>query len=108
MIRRLSITAAMSMLIGQRVVQASHNAQSQIARDESTSSAIPSCTSRITWLESRSISGPTGQPVEHLWHWRQTLTSVPLRLWTSWRKVAADALNAVCHAFVLSFPCSFM
>ena len=71
--------AAMSMPIGQRVVQASHEAHSQIACEPSTSASAPRWTSRITWLGSRSMSGPIGQPVEHLWHWKQALTGVPLR-----------------------------
>ena len=41
-IRRVSITAAMSMPIGHRVVQASHDAQSQIARDCRVASSCPS------------------------------------------------------------------
>ena len=77
-IRKASITAAMSMSIGHRVVQAWHEAHSQIACDWSTPSSWPRWTIRITWLGSRSISGPTGQPVEHLWHWKQAETGVPL------------------------------
>ena len=66
MIRRASITAAMSISMGQRVVQASHEAHSQIACDSSTSSSAPRCTSRMTWLGRRSMSGPIGQPVRAL------------------------------------------
>ena len=46
-IRSASITAAISMPIGQRVVQASHEAHSQMACDSSTSASAPSCTSRM-------------------------------------------------------------
>ena len=65
------------------MVQASHEAHSQIACDPSTSSSSPRCTSRITWLGRKSISGPIGQPVLHLWHWKHALTGVPLRCSTS-------------------------
>ena len=68
----------MSMPCGQRVVHASHEAHNQMACDSSTSRSAPRCTSRITWLGSRSISGPMGQPVLHLWHWKQAPTAVPL------------------------------
>ena len=85
-IRRASITAAMSIPIGQRVVQASHEAHSQIACEPSTSASAPRWTSRMTWLGRKSMSGPIGQPVVHLWHWKHALTGVPLRCWTSSRK----------------------
>ena len=74
------------MPIGQRVVQASHDAHSQIARDSSTSPSRPNCTMRITWLGARSMSGAMGQPLVHLWHWKQAPAGVPLRRQTSCRK----------------------
>jgi len=40
----------------------------------------------MIWLGRAFISGPTGQPVEHLWHCMQALTGVPLRRSTVSRK----------------------
>ena len=57
-----------NLLTGQRVVHASHEAQSQMACDWSTSASWPRWIKRITWLGRKSDSGPTGHPVEHLWH----------------------------------------
>ena len=110
-IRRASITAAMSMPIGQRVVQASHEAHSQIACDPSTSASAPRWTSRMTWLGRKSMSGPIGQPVEHLWHWKHALTGVPLRCWTSSRKSPGCQLHVVVshllHRPIVLFSHSF-
>ena len=83
--------------LGHRVVHASHEAHSQIACDPSTSSSAPRWTSRITWLGRKSISGPIGQPVLHLWHWKHALTGVPLRCCDLGGQIAAVPLNRVWH-----------
>jgi hypothetical protein len=44
-----SITPAMSMLLGQRVVQVSHEEHTQMVRQPKTCASCPKSASRMTW-----------------------------------------------------------
>ena len=54
------------------------------------------------------MSGPIGQPLVHLWHWKQALTGVPLRRSTSSRKPVLPKVKFVVpsghHVFMVAAP----
>src|SRR5512146_493978 len=76
-LRRASMIAARSTLLGQRVEQVSHEAQYQMERPASTRSYWPSCRSRTIRFGGCSIKLRIGHPAEHLPHWKQRLTELP-------------------------------
>src|SRR5512141_1707437 len=75
-LRRASMMAARSTLLGQRVVQVSQEAQYQMERPASTRSYWPSCKRRTIRLGGCSMKVRIGQPAEHLPHWKQRRTEV--------------------------------
>src|SRR5512139_199380 len=76
-LRRASMMAARSTLLGQRVEQVSQEAQYQMERPASTRSYWPSCSRRTMRLGGCSMKVRMGQPAEHLPHWKQRRTEVP-------------------------------
>src|SRR5512145_1140749 len=78
-LRRASMIAARSTLLGQRVEQVSQEAQYQIERPASTRSYWPSCSRRTMRLGGCSMKERIGQPAEHLPHWKQRRTELPER-----------------------------
>src|SRR5512141_2627416 len=76
-LRRASMMAARSTLLGQRVVQVSQEAQYQMERPASTRSYWPSCKRRTIRFGGCSMNVRIGQPAEHLPHWKQRRTELP-------------------------------
>src|SRR5512139_3957107 len=70
---------ARSTLFGHRVEQVSHEAQYQMLRPASTRSYCPSCKSRTIRFGGCSMNERIGHPAEHLPHWKQRRTELPLR-----------------------------
>ena len=100
--RSVSMTAAMSISIGQRVVQASHEAHSQMACESSTS-ALGAQMDQPHDLAGKQVHlRSDGQPVEHLWHWKHALTGVPLRRSTSRRNPSVIPFERVGHRYAPS------
>src|SRR6185369_1338858 len=76
-LRRASMMAARSTLLGQRVEQVSQEAQYQMLRPASTRSYWPSCSSLTIRLGGCSMNERIGQPAEHFPHWKQRRTELP-------------------------------
>src|SRR5574342_330487 len=84
--RAAAIAEAGSTSCGQRAVQVSHPRHNQMAWLLNTESARPRRMLCMTWAGLRSILSASGQPEEHLLHWKHRLTFCPLRAWISSRK----------------------
>src|SRR5512140_125915 len=75
-LRRASMMAARSTLLGQRVEQVSQEAQYQMERPARTRSYWPSWSRRTILLGGCSMKVRIGQPAEHLPHWKQRRTEL--------------------------------
>src|SRR5512138_3208775 len=75
-LRRASMMAARSTLLGQRVEQVSQEAQYQMLRPARTRSYWPSCKRRTIRLGGCSMKVRIGHPAEHFPHWKQRRTEL--------------------------------
>src|SRR5512144_3264530 len=108
-LRRASMMAARSTLLGHRVEQVSHEAQYQMLRPARTRSYCPSCKSRTIRFGGCSMKVRIGQPAEHLPHWKQRRTELPDSASTFRTNprfiVSVESCILVCFIDTLGDPC---